>query len=64
MKKQKLTTFQISWMSVCVVLGLISKRIVSPVTNVLTDFLRLPGGSAAAAFALVVLAFLVAAVGG
>ena len=50
------TTMQLVIMAFCVILGLITKRIISPVTNVLTDFFRIPGGSAAAGFSL---AFLV-----
>lgn len=53
---KQLTTRQLAMMAFCVILGLIAKRIVSPFTNVLTDFIRLPGGSAAVGFSL---AFLV-----
>ncbi len=49
---KRLTTRQLVLMAFCVVLGLLIKRIISPVTNVLTDFFRIPGGSAAVGFSL------------
>ena len=52
----RLSARQITLMAFCLVLGLLAKRIISPVTNVLTDFFRIPGGSAAVGFSL---AFLV-----
>ena len=39
-------------MALCVALSLVAKRLVAPVTNGLTDFFRIPGGSAAAGFSL------------
>ena len=39
-------------MALCLALGLLSKRIVSPLTNLLTDFFRIPGGSAAVGISL------------
>lgn len=39
-------------MALVLALGLFSKRIVSPVTNLLTDFFRIPGGSTAVGFSL------------
>ncbi len=53
---KKLSARQITLMAFCLLLGLCAKKIVSPVTNVLTDFFRIPGGSAAVGFSL---AFLV-----
>ena len=56
MKRTKFDTSQIAFLAACIAMGLISKRIVSPLTNVLTDFIRLPGGGAAAGFAIMFLA--------
>lgn len=53
---KQLNTRQLAVMAFCVILGLIAKRVVSPFTNVFTDFFRIPGGSAAVGFSL---AFLV-----
>ena len=53
---KKLSARQLTLMAFCLLLGLCAKRIISPVTNVLTDFFRIPGGSAAVGFSL---AFLV-----
>ena len=55
-KLKKLSARQITLMAFCLLLGLVAKKIISPVTNVLTDFFRIPGGSAAVGFSL---AFLV-----
>ncbi len=52
----RLSARQLTLMAFCLLLGLLTKRIISPVTNVLTDFFRIPGGSAAVGFSL---AFLV-----
>ena len=52
----RMTARQLTLMAFCLLLGLLTKRIISPVTNVLTDFFRIPGGSAAVGFSL---AFLV-----
>ena len=49
---KKATTHDLVFMAICVALGLLAKRIVSPATNVLTDFFRIPGGSAAVGFSL------------
>ena len=53
---QRNKTRDLAMMAFVLVLGLFSKRFVSPVTNILTDFFRIPGGSAAVGFSL---AFLV-----
>ena len=53
---KRISTRDLVFMAVCLTLGLVVKRIVSPLTNALTDFFRIPGGSAAAGFSL---AFLV-----
>ncbi len=49
---QRIKTRDLAVMALVLALGLFSKRIVSPVTNLLTEFFRLPGGSAAAGFSL------------
>ncbi|MBR3584560.1 MAG: hypothetical protein IKO00_00915 [Oscillospiraceae bacterium] len=53
---KKISTRELAFLAICVILGLFAKRIVSPLTNSLTDFFRIPGGSAAVGFSL---AFLV-----
>ena len=52
----RLSARQLTLMAFCLLLGLLTKRIISPVTNVLTDFFRIPGGSASVGFSI---AFLV-----
>ena len=49
---QHIKTRDLAVMAFVLVLGLFSKRIISPVTNLLTDFFRIPGGSAAVGFSL------------
>ena len=49
---QRIKTRDLAIMAFVLVLGLFSKRIISPVTNLLTDFFRIPGGSAAVGFSL------------
>ena len=46
----------LTFLAICVALSLLTKRLISPVTNLLTDFIRIPGGGAAAAFSLMFLA--------
>lgn len=53
--KQKIPLRHLTFLAVCIALSLVAKRIISPVTNVLTDFIRIPGGGAAAAFSLMFL---------
>ena len=55
MKKQNLTTRQLAWLAICIALSLVSKRLIAPITNVLTDLIRIPGGGAATAFSLMFL---------
>ena len=50
--KKKSTVRDLAFMAICVALSLVAKRIISPVTNTLTDFCRIPGGSAATGFSL------------
>lgn len=49
---KKVSVRELAFMSLCVVLSLFAKNIVSPVTNVLTDFINIPGGSATVGFTL------------
>lgn len=53
--KQRIPLRQLIFLAVCVVLSLVSKRVISPVTNLLTDLIRIPGGGAATAFSLMFL---------
>ena len=46
---------QLTFLAICIALSLVTKRIISPVTNILTDFIRIPGGGAATAFSLMFL---------
>ena len=54
--KKSFDTLQITFLAACIAMGLVSKRFISPITNILTDFIRLPGGSASAGFAIMFLA--------
>ena len=54
--KEKLPLRQLTFLAICVALSLVTKRVISPITNLLTDFLRIPGGGAATAFSLMFLA--------
>lgn len=53
--KQKVSLCHLTFLAICVALSLVTKRVISPITNLLTDFLRIPGGGAAAAFSLMFL---------
>lgn len=53
--KQKVPLCHLAFLGICVALSLVTKRVISPITNLLTDFLRIPGGSAATAFSLMFL---------
>lgn len=54
--KSKVPLCQLAFLAICVALSLVTKRVISPITNLLTDFLRIPGGGAATAFSLMYLA--------
>ncbi len=54
--KQRIPLSHLSLLAICIALSLVSKRIISPITNVLTDLIRIPGGGAAAAFSIMFLA--------
>lgn len=54
--KQKIPLSHLTLLAICIALSLVSKRIISPVTNILTDLIRIPGGGAAAAFSIMFLA--------
>ena len=49
---KKATIRDLAFMAICVALSLVTKRVVSPLTNGLTDFFRIPGGSTAIGFSL------------
>ena len=53
--KQKIPLRHLIFLAICVALSLVTKRVISPITNLLTDFLRIPGGGAATAFSLMFL---------
>lgn len=53
--KQRITLHHLVFLAICVALSLVTKRVISPVTNLLTDFIRIPGGGAATAFSLMFL---------
>ena len=59
-KDQRPDAAQLSFMALCLTFGLFAKKIIAPFTNVITDFIRLPGGGAATAFSLM---FIVVATG-
>ena len=50
--KQRKPLRHLAFLAICVALSLVTKRIISPVTNLLTDMIRIPGGGAATAFSL------------
>lgn len=53
--KQKVSLRQLTFLAICIALSLVTKRIISPVTNLLTDLLRIPGGGAVTSFSLMFL---------
>lgn len=53
--KNKIPLRHLVFLGLCVALSLVTKRIISPITNILTDFIRIPGGGAATAFSLMFL---------
>ncbi|MBQ8604186.1 MAG: ECF transporter S component [Oscillospiraceae bacterium] len=61
-KKQYFTTRQLCLMAFLAVSGMIIKPFLSPVFNLLTDFIRIPGGSVTAGFSMMFLVFGAAAV--
>ncbi|MCQ2566827.1 MAG: hypothetical protein MJ127_00270 [Mogibacterium sp.] len=50
--KRKVSSRELVFMAICATLGLVCKRFIAPLTNILTDFIRLPGGSATSAFSI------------
>lgn len=46
MKTSKMTLTKLVFMALCCDLGLFSKKLIAPMTNVITDFLHIPGGIA------------------
>ena len=59
--KQKIPLTHLTFLAICIALSLVSKHIIAPITNILTDLIRIPGGGAAAAFSIM---FLVVGTGG
>lgn len=53
--KYKVPLHHLTFWAICVALSLVTKRVISPITNLLTDFLRIPGGGAATAFSVMFL---------
>ena len=53
--KQKIPLRHLTFLAICIALSLVTKRVISPVTNLLTDLIRIPGGGAATAFSLMFL---------
>lgn len=53
--KQKISLRHLTFLAICIALSLVTKRVISPVTNLLTDLIRIPGGGAATAFSLMFL---------
>ncbi|MBQ3008002.1 MAG: ECF transporter S component [Oscillospiraceae bacterium] len=55
--KSYFTLRQICMMSFLAVMGMFIKPVISPVFNLLTDFVRIPGGSVTAGFSMLFLVF-------
>lgn len=53
--KNKINLQDLILMALCCDIGLAAKKIIAPVTNILTDFIRIPGGSAASGFSMMFL---------
>jgi len=53
--KNRIPLRQLIFLAICIALSLVTKRVISPITNILTDFIRIPGGGAATAFSLMFL---------
>lgn len=53
--KQRIPLRHLAFLAICIALSLVTKRMISPVTNVLTDLIRIPGGGASTAFSLMFL---------
>lgn len=53
--KTKIPLRHLTFLAICTALSLVTKRVISPVTNLLTDLIRIPGGGAATAFSLMFL---------
>lgn len=53
--KQNVPLRHLTFLAICIALSLVTKRVISPVTNLLTDLIRIPGGGAATAFSLMFL---------
>lgn len=53
--KQRIPLAHLTFLAICIALSLVTKRVISPITNLLTDFIRIPGGGASTAFSLMFL---------
>lgn len=53
--KNRISLRQLIFLAICIALSLVTKRVISPLTNLLTDFIRIPGGGAATAFSVMFL---------
>lgn len=60
--KRKLELYELVFMALCCVFGLFSKGLISPVTSILTDFIRIPGGCVSTGFSLMFLVIATAVV--
>lgn len=54
---KKMTVQQMVLLTFCLIAGMCAKKAVSPFTNIITDFFRIPGGSLATGFSLAFLIF-------
>ncbi len=61
--KSYFTLQQLCMMSFMAVMGMFIKPLISPVANLLTDFIRIPGGSVTAGFSMIFLVFAAAVTG-
>lgn len=57
MKKQSFTVYEICLMAFLSVSGMFIKPLISPGFNLLTDFIKIPGGSVTAGFSMLFLVF-------
>lgn len=60
---KKLSLRDLIFISLCSVMGMIAKPLLSPMFNLLTDFIRIPGGSVTAGASMLFLVFASAMIG-
>ncbi len=63
MKNSNFTIRDICLMGLFAALGMVSKPIISPIANLLTDFIKIPGGSVTAGFSMMFIVFCTQCVG-